>query len=342
MRTSAPARAGIVGNPTDMYGGAVLSCAVDARAWCEVTPSDTWMLETSGTRAQPTVMADFIPKGDRLDIVRHGVRALFRRPSFDESAIPLEPLHIAAGTDVPESAGLAGSSALLTAIVAALSPYFGIRLQGAELAELVGAIEYHQMGVVCGYQDFYMAALGGLNFMTFVGKEQLRHESDGYSDTVAHEPMAKVESLTPTASLPLVLAYTGVSRHSGGVHQSLRQRWEQGDRQARQGIAEIVELAHAGKSALLQSDWPALAATMNRNHEIVRALGGSGDANEALIEAALKNGSLGGKLAGAGGGGTVIAVTLDCERTETALREAGAARILHLDPAAKGATVDGS
>ena len=35
---SAPGRAGIIGNPTDMYGGAVLSCSVAMRARVTVTP----------------------------------------------------------------------------------------------------------------------------------------------------------------------------------------------------------------------------------------------------------------------------------------------------------------
>ena len=40
ITASAPGRAGIVGNPSDMYGGSVLSCSTYERAYCTLTPSD--------------------------------------------------------------------------------------------------------------------------------------------------------------------------------------------------------------------------------------------------------------------------------------------------------------
>ncbi len=43
---SAPGRAGIIGNPADMYGGAVLSCSVGMRARVTVTPAPYLVLET--------------------------------------------------------------------------------------------------------------------------------------------------------------------------------------------------------------------------------------------------------------------------------------------------------
>ena len=54
-----------------------------------------------------------------------------------------------------------------------------------------------------------------------------------------------------------------------------------------------------------------------------------------LIEAALEGGALAAKLAGAGGGGTIIALCPDPDRrrrTISALRRAGAARILFPRP----------
>ena len=78
---------------------------------------------------------------------------------------------------------------------------------------------------------------------------------------------------------------------------------------------------------------------MTRNHALVRELGGSGDANEALIAAALAGGALGAKLAGAGGGGTILALTLDSDRTIAALKSAGAEAILLPTPT-PGLTVE--
>jgi mevalonate kinase len=68
---------------------------------------------------------------------------------------------------------------------------------------------------------------------------------------------------------------------------------------------------------------------MNENHAIQRDLVGSGESNERLIDAALRAGAVGAKLAGAGDGGTIIALwpEPDTAPLEEALRGAGASAI---------------
>jgi mevalonate kinase len=80
---------------------------------------------------------------------------------------------------------------------------------------------------------------------------------------------------------------------------------------------------------------------MNENHAIQRDLGGSGESNERLIAAAVAAGALGAKLAGAGDGGTIIALWPDEDATplEAALREAGATAIYRPE-ITPGATIE--
>ena len=128
--------------------------------------------------------------------------------------------------------------------------------------------------------------------------------------------------------LPFVLAHTGVIHSSDAVHKPLRERWLEGGRAVREGYERIQRIGQEGKKALLLQNWERLGWLMNENHAIQRGLGGSGPQNEVLIDAAVENGALGAKLAGAGQGGTVIALTLEPDRTVRALRAAGAERIL--------------
>jgi len=79
---------------------------------------------------------------------------------------------------------------------------------------------------------------------------------------------------------------------------------------------------------------------MNQNHGIQQDLGASGKENDRLIEIALKNGALGAKLAGAGGGGTIIALHPKPDKMIKELERAGADRILFLDPSKKAKIVD--
>ena len=98
-------------------------------------------------------------------------------------------------------------------------------------------------------------------------------------------------------------------------------------------------MARATKRALLSGDCEKLASLMTRNHALVRDLGGSGEANEAMIVAALDGGAMSAKLAGAGGGGTIVALTLDADSTIAALKAAGAEAILLPSPT-PGLTVE--
>ena len=90
---------------------------------------------------------------------------------------------------------------------------------------------------------------------------------------------------------------------------------------------------------------PHRASTRGRRFRLDQAkaggpvLGGSGEANEKLIGTALESGAVGAKLAGAGGGGTILALTFDPARTRQALLAAGADKILIPEPS-PGLTVE--
>ncbi len=319
---TAPGRCGLVGNPTDMYGGSVISCATRERARCTLTLADAITLSVSGQTQTIQSWDDLALRDDYLNVARAVLLALKVEPGRTAG------FHLCADTQIPMQAGLAGSTAILATLVGCVLAHLDLHLNPYQTAELVRRIEYDVLGIVCGFQDHYMAAFGGLNFMDFRGKSSVQTQDDA-------APFATVEPLQHYIGqdLPLLLAHTGVRHHSGLVHKSPRERWLAGDPVVVDGYREVEGLARMAKRALLSGKWDALAALMNRNHAIVRDLGGSGDSNEALISAALAGGALGAKLAGAGGGGTILALTRDPERTERALLAAGAEQILRPQPA---------
>lgn len=322
---TAPGRCGIVGNPTDMYGGSVISCSTRERATSVLHQgTDGIVVTVSGQSQRIEKLSDLTLRegGDYLNVARAVLQAL----EVDPSTTP--PFHLESTTDIPIQAGLAGSTAILATIVGCCLEHLDIRLNPYETAELIRKIEYDVLGVVCGFQDQYMVTFGGLNFMDFRDKN-----SAVVQDSTS--AFATVEPLTPFATvLPVLLAHTGVKHHSGVVHKSIRERWLDGESAVVDGYLHIARLARAAKKALLACDWEALGDLMNRNHAIQRDLGGSGESNEKLIKAALNAGALGAKLAGAGGGGTIIALGLDREALAAALMDAGAEKILYPEPLA--------
>jgi galactokinase/mevalonate kinase-like predicted kinase len=301
-----------------MYGGSVISCSTVERAKCTLEPSTRDIsIEVSGERQVISKREDLALAGDRLDVARAVLKALSIEPGSTE------PFTLTATTDVPMQAGLAGSTAIIATITGALLAHLKYSLNRYQTAELVRRVEDEYMGTVCGFQDQYMTVFGGLNYLDFRGKNSAERQN-------AASPFATVEPLQAyVGQLPIVLAHTGVKRHSGVVHKSLRDRWLEGDPEAIDGFNRIEHLARLGKKALLVGDWTALGELMTENHAIVRDLGGSGEANEYLIRTALENGATAAKLAGAGGGGTILALTLRPEFTVKALVQAGADAILY-------------
>ncbi len=310
---SAPGRCGIIGNPTDMYGGRVLSCSVGMRARVTITPADELVLETAGKTCIIRSQNDLRPNKDYFDLPR---------AILDYMRLPPLKCHILYETEIPMRSGLAGSTALVVALLRALLAWQGEHPNLYGTAERARYIELNYLKIVCGYQDAYMCTFGGLNYIDFRGKQFYR--------SAEAELFATVEPLSGYVSkLPFVLAFTGVQHSSGVVHRPLRERWLEGEKRVVESYKRIGAIAQKGKKAILMEDWPQLGELMNENHAIQRDLGGSGECNERLIAAALNAGALGAKLAGAGDGGTIIALWPwdDSNQLEHALTEAGAAAL---------------
>ncbi|MBN1318053.1 MAG: hypothetical protein JXA42_21400 [Anaerolineales bacterium] len=313
---TAPGRAGIIGNPTDMYGGSVLSCSVGMRARVTVTPAENLLLETNKETCWIKDREDLRPQNDLFDLPR---------AILDYLRLPKLQCRLFFESDIPMQSGLAGSTALVVALLQAFLAWQGEKIHLYQLAERARYIELNYLKVVCGYQDAYMCTFGGLNYMDFRGKQFYR-EAEG-------ELFATIEPLSAfTETLPFVLGFTGVRHISGEVHKPIRERWLEGEQEIVQGYRRVTELARIGKKALLLQDWPLLGRLMNENHRIQRDFGGSGESNERLIDAALEAGASGAKLAGAGNGGTIIALwpQEDITPLDNALCQAGASAVYRL------------
>jgi len=313
---TAPGRAGIIGNPTDGYGGSVISCTLDRRARVVIEDSDEFRVHVGELATTFRHPRDYLLKNDRFDVVR-AVMQFFAKTDLR--------LSVKVTTDVPVQGGLSGSTAILSSLVAGLLRLWGREASRYYLAETVRIIELNYLKIHCGYQDHYMTVFGGINFMDFREKENYRRLSDEIYATV--EPLA-----AHVTELPFLLAHSGIRHVSGAVHLPVRERWLDGERDVVDGYERIADLCRRGKRALIERDWETLADLMNENHRIQDRISPSGERNVAMIEAALSNGAPAAKLAGAGGGGTIIVLTHDPEKQIPALEEAGAARFLSLKP----------
>lgn len=313
---TAPGRAGIIGNPTDLYGGTVISCSTQERAAVIIEPHDELVFEVAGRRLVVRDREALVPDGGLYDVARAVLTFLDLKDA---------KFRLRWACNVPFRAGLSSSSSMTVSILNAVLAYIGREENLYLRAEMARSLELHCLDILCGYQDAYMCTFGGLNYVDF--REKQFYRSFGL------EPYATVESLTEiVGELPIVLAHTGTQRSSGTVHKPIRERWLEGDREIVRGYLRTAHLARMGKRVLIEGDLEQFGDLMTENHEIQQAMGGSGPQNDRLIERALEAGALGAKLAGAGGGGTIIALAPDTEGVVQAMLDAGASRILYPRP----------
>ena len=74
IRVTAPGRVGIVGNPTDGYGGSMIACSIKNRACVEIEKSDQLIVENNWESKTLSWKNDFNNQGDNFDIVRSVLR----------------------------------------------------------------------------------------------------------------------------------------------------------------------------------------------------------------------------------------------------------------------------
>jgi mevalonate kinase len=331
VRVDLPARANLLGNPSDANEGdhAVVSLAVPLRAEIALEPDAERRCELDG-RWHP--LPDELPARAEgpARLVVAALDSLVQHSPEARERLRGRGFALRFRTEVPRGSGLGGSSLLVLGVLAALRAW--LELDEAEhhpyrLAEWAQWAEEHEGGTAGGYVDFYVPLFGGLCYVDFRGKLEHPPEGDG--------PFATVERLDPwVPDPPLVVAFTGLAHDSGEVHGRMRPRYLAEHRGGGGALVDVMRdvgaCAWLGKQALLRHDWEAVGRLMDRNHTLVDHLmrlcefeDGAGAANNALISAARAAGALGAKLSGAGGGGSILALARPGAEAEleSALRE---------------------
>ena len=345
---------------------ATISAAIDTYAGATIEPAAGLVLEAVNREGETLVRQTFdgppsYPYDGTLDLLKGAVNRLHAySPQFRQRLTERGGVRIATWTEVPRQSGLGGSSLLVLLALAGLRAFYELDPlvhNDYVLAELCQRVEAKELGITCGYADRYVPLFGGLAYMDYRGKL--------YQKPIGEEPFVTYERLDPWVPdgstergsaeahpkpsrrslakvLPLVIAFTGVVRDSGDVHSVMHCRYLKEYADYERGspkpfMLDVMERVGAtawrGKMALLRQDWVEFGQLMMENHRLVNGMmaycglpGGAGEANNTLVEAALAAGAWGAKLTGAGGGGSVFALTQPGREKELveALRTAAA------------------
>ncbi len=266
LTANAHARVGLLGNPSDIYGGRGLGFSV-----ADMTA--TVRLEPAAENALPNELFEAAWTVAERELTAAGVEVRAR------------PFLLTFESDIPFQGGLSGSSALVTAALRAWSRWFAAPLAARRVAELALAVENEVLGIRAGPLDRVVQAHDGLLAMDFAAP---------FAPTAARR-------LDPALLPPMLLAWHGVpGRSSGDVHAPVFARFEAGDEQVRETMAALARNAEAGEAALLQGDGAAFRRCVDRNFELRARVFQIEAADRELIELGRSAGAAC-KLPGSGG-----------------------------------------
>lgn len=201
-------------------------------------------------------------------------------------------------TNVPMQSGLGGSSSLATALIGAIKYYNHLEINPQEVASQAYELERIGLNIPGGYQDQYAAAFGkGFNYMEFrennVQVENLRLNED---------TIRKLESN--------ILLFYLRKRHVSGteVHKSQEEKAKQEPSKIKEIIIQKRDNALKIKAALIKGNLDEFGLLLRKECELKNQLSSkiSNDYTEKIINLALDNGALGGKISGAGSGGCMF------------------------------------
>jgi D-glycero-alpha-D-manno-heptose-7-phosphate kinase len=284
-----PFRISFVGGGTDLRSfysqeeGAVLSTSIDKYIYVVVKK------QVSIVEFKYRINWSKVEFKNHIDDIEHPiVREALRLMEIDF------PIEITTFADIPAKTGLGSSSSFTVGLLNALYALKGQMVTKSVLASQAAHIEVDILGRNIGQQDHYAAAYGNMNIFTF-------HKNDDVTvDPVFYRPEVRRE-----LENNLMLFYTALKRDASEVLQAQNEKAEENIHvltEMRDLVPKLREVISSGIKMhefgeILHEGWL-------KKKSLTSAI--SSNQIDNYYGQAMKNGALGGKILGAGGGGFLL------------------------------------
>ena len=284
--TQTPLRLSFFGGGTDfpdyyrLDGGAVLTTAIDKYVYVIVKE-----------RFDDDIYINYSIKEivQSVDAIRHDlVREAMRITRVDRG------IEITTLADVPSTGtGLGSSAAVTVGLLHALHTYCGRLVDARTLAEQACRIELEILDRPIGKQDQYISAFGGLRAIDFRP-----------DDAIDVERVQASPATTRRLQERLQVFFTGRTRSAAAILDHQQQRIEQ----SRTDLDRLKACAHEARNLLACGRLDEFGQLLDTAWRHKKALveGVSDAAIDELYAQARAAGAVGGKIAGAGGGGFLV------------------------------------
>ncbi|MBE9572091.1 MAG: galactokinase [Proteobacteria bacterium] len=305
--TRSPLRISLGGGGTDLpsyyknYGGFLISAAIDKYVYVTIT--------------RPFIEGIFLKYSklehiNQVDEVKHPIiREALRMMELRTPQIEITTL-----ADIPAGTGLGSSGSFTTALIKAIYAHRRRLIHPSELAKIACEIEIEKLGEPVGKQDQYIAAFGGITSFEF----HANGEVEAKPVNVSMDTMFDLED-------NLLLFFTGHSRSAGSILKDQDSRTQESDQDMLNNLHYVKEMGLLSRKALEDGKTVEFAEIMHEHweHKKRRSSGMSNPEIDEWYELARRNGAIGGKLVGAGGGGFLMFYAEDRNRLRKAMADAG-------------------
>ena len=305
--TRSPLRISLGGGGTDVpsyyreHGGFLIAAAIDKYVYVAVMRPFNPGIYLKYSKLEHV---------DRIEEVQHPIM----RESLKVAGFEKPQVEITALADIPAGTGLGSSGSFTTALLKALFAHKRQLLHPSELAELACHIEMERLGEPIGKQDQYASAFGGITCFWF--------EKDG---RVKAEPLRLSRETIYSLEDNLMLFFTGFSRSAGEILKDQDARTRRSDASMIEQLHYVKELGLRSKELLESGNLTGFGELLHCHweHKRKRSQGMTNSQIDAWYELGRRNGAIGGKLVGAGGGGFLMFYTEEHRRLRRAMSEAG-------------------
>jgi D-glycero-alpha-D-manno-heptose-7-phosphate kinase len=298
FRARAPLRLSFCGGGTDVspypeeHGGMVLSATINQYAHASLRPRRDSRIALASLDYDMSVKFDH-PRGMRfdgqLDLLKAAIRALKVKRGLD----------LWVHSDAPPGSGLGSSSTMMVALIGVLSEWLRRPRTGYQTAELAYRVERGDLGLAGGRQDHYSATFGGFNFIEFHG------------ETNVVTPLAIHPDVLRELEYRLLLCYMGQTRQSAHIIERQTANYREGKRATVRALDRLKGQTLEMKRALLLGDVDGMGELLHQAWESKKRLESSisNPHVDRLYQLARREGAIGGKMPGAGGGGYFLLLT---------------------------------
>jgi D-glycero-alpha-D-manno-heptose-7-phosphate kinase len=288
--TRTPLRISFFGGGTDLpdwfhhHGGAVLSTTIDKYLFISCrNMSPYWEFKNRFVYNSKTETVNTLEEIEH-PAIRETLRFLRISHGID--------MHY--NTDIPARSGMGSSSAFTVGLLRALYALGGKMVSNRRLAQEAIHVEQDLIGEAVGCQDQIAAAFGGFNHIEF-------HGDGNFQVTPMVLPRYRLKELNDH----MVLVFTGVQRIASTIEAGKIKQLEQHEKEL-QNIQKYVDTA----IELLNSDAPIeeFGLLLHETWQLKRNLSAevSTTGIDTLYETCRRNGAIGGKILGTGGGGFML------------------------------------